>query len=258
MQDDPCQGCVKKEIECITRFSKRTGLALTSCKHCMQKKVACWLSAEGRPTPAHRTAQRAKSQAQSRRVSSLLPKAEEDSPDLGGSPVMDTSLDNESPNIEPLPASPMSIVVDNDDSSGIPRPNTRARSAVPKRSKTPGPSHAMSRALSRVQPARVEHPEPAPGWSTRSTHQGSPGMYCQYSHSVHAFTGGIIFFLVPHGLLPSKQIYTQDSGSPAVLVENFFSRFEALERTVTEQSQTIVDQWSMIDSVVRMHEGLQR
>jgi hypothetical protein len=43
-----------------------------------------------------------------------------------------------------------------------------------------------------------------------------------------------------------------------VLVENFFSRFEALERTVAEQSQTIVDQRSMIDSVVRMHEGLRR
>jgi hypothetical protein len=167
MQDDPCQGCVEKEIECITRFSRRTGLALTSCKHCMQKKVVCWSSAEGRPTPARRTAQRAKSRARSRRVSSLLPKVKEDSPDLG---------------IEPLPASPMSIVVDNDDSSGIPRPNTRARSAVPKRSKTPGPSRATSRALSRVQPARVERPEPAPGRSTWSTHQGSPGMYCQCNH----------------------------------------------------------------------------
>ncbi|KAJ8583078.1 hypothetical protein M405DRAFT_867319 [Rhizopogon salebrosus TDB-379] len=117
------------------------------------------------------------------------------------------------------------------------RPNTRARLAVSKRLKTPGPSHATSKALSRVQPPRVECLDPAPGRSTRSTHQGSP---------------------VPHGLLPGKQIYTRDSGSPAVLVENSFSRFEALKRTVAEQSQTIIDQRSMIDSVVRMHEGLRR
>ncbi|KAJ8581609.1 hypothetical protein M405DRAFT_868527 [Rhizopogon salebrosus TDB-379] len=188
--DDPCQGCVEKEIECITRFSRRTGLVLMSCKHCMQKKVACWSSAKGRPTPACRTAQRAKSQARSRHVSLVMLKAEEDSPDLRASPVIDMSLDNESPDIEPL-ASPMSIMVDNEDMSG--------------------PSRATSRALSGVQPARVECPEPVPGWSTGLTHQGSP---------------------IDHGLLPSKQIYIRDSGSPAVL--------------------------SMIDSVVRMHEGLWR
>jgi hypothetical protein len=88
----------------------------------------------------------------------------------------------------------------------------------------------------------VEHPEPMPGWSSRSTHQASPSMYFQYSHSMHAFTSYIMVFVVPHGLLPSKQIYTWDSGSPTVLVENFFSQFEALEHTVAEQSQTIVDQ----------------
>jgi hypothetical protein len=182
MQDDPCQACVDKEIECITRFSKRTGLALTSCKHCTQKKVACWSSAEGRPTPARRTAQRDKSRARSRRVSSVFPKAEEDSPDLGGSPVIDMSLDNDSPDIAPLPASPLAMLVDNDDSSGIPMPNTRARSAVSRRSKTPGPSRATSKPLARVQAVRVDRPEPARGRSTRSTHQGSPGMYYQYGH----------------------------------------------------------------------------
>jgi hypothetical protein len=181
MQDDPCQGCVEKEIECITRFSRRTGLSLTSCKECTQRKVACWSSGEGRPTLARRTAQRAKSRVRSRRVSSVMPKAEEDSPDLPGSPDMDTRVDNESPDIEPLPASPMSIVVDNEDASGVARPNTRARAAVSKRSKTPGPSNATSRALSRVQPARAEPPEPTPGRSSRSTHQESPGMYFQYS-----------------------------------------------------------------------------
>ncbi|KAJ8583080.1 hypothetical protein M405DRAFT_919154 [Rhizopogon salebrosus TDB-379] len=114
-----------------------------------EPKVACWSSAKGRPTPARRTAQRAKSRARSRRVSSVMPKAEEDSPDLPGSPVMDTRLDSESPDIEPLPASPMSIVVDDEDESGMARPNTRARSAVSKRLKTPGPSRATSKALSR-------------------------------------------------------------------------------------------------------------
>jgi hypothetical protein len=116
-----------------------------------------------------------------------MPKAEEGSPDLPGSPVMDTTLDNESPDIEPLPASPISIAVDDEDVSGMPRPNTRARSAVSKRSKTPGPSCATSRALSRVQPAQVDHTDPALVRSTRSSHQGSPSMYfitvtqCMYS-----------------------------------------------------------------------------
>jgi hypothetical protein len=77
-----------------------------------------------------------------------MPKAEQDSPDLPGSPDMDSRVDNESPDIEPLPASLMLIVVDDEDASGMPRPNTRARAAVLKRSKTPGPSCATSRALS--------------------------------------------------------------------------------------------------------------
>ena len=58
--------------------------------------------------------------------------------------------------------------------------------------------------------------------------------------------------------MPGSQIFATDTGAPIFVGDAVISRVDALERTVAEQGQTIVQQRSMIESLVRMHESLRR